>query len=50
MPYPASERIYHVMYAPAGPWEPRGMNATDWKSLRDAVEDTIVSSGQTLYL
>ena len=50
MPYPASERIYHVMYAPAGPWEPRGMNAIDWKSLGDAVEDTIVSSGQTLYL
>src|SRR4051812_2280087 len=31
LPYPAANRLYHVMYAPPGPYEPGGMSALDWK-------------------
>jgi putative ABC transport system permease protein len=50
LPYPTAQRVYHLRYAPVGPWEPRGMTAIDWKSLEDVVEDSITSSGETLYL
>lgn len=50
VPYPTAQRVYHVRYAPIGPWEPRGMTAIDWKSLSDVVEDTITSSGVTFHL
>jgi putative ABC transport system permease protein len=42
--------VYHLMYAPAGPYEPRGMTAIDWKLLEDVVADSITSSGVTFYL
>lgn len=50
VPYPTADRVYHLRYAPAGPWEPRGMTGIDWKSLEDVVTDTISSSGTTFYL
>ena len=50
LPYPTAERIYHLRYAPVGPWEPRGMTGIDWKSLEDVVADSITSSGVTFYL
>ena len=33
LPYPTAQRVYHLRYAPVGPWEPRGMTGIDWKSL-----------------
>jgi putative ABC transport system permease protein len=50
LPYDAAERLYHVMYAPPGPWEPRGMTALNWSSVGDVVEHAITSSGDTFYL
>ena len=50
LPYPTAERLYHLRYAPVGPWEPRGMTGIDWKSLEDVVTDCITSSGSTFYL
>jgi len=44
LPYPTAQRVYHLRYAPPGPYEPRGMTAIDWKLLEDVVEDTITSS------
>ena len=49
-PYPNLERLYHVMYAPPGPVEPRGMSAIDWSAARDVVEHTITTSGQIYYI
>ncbi|MCW5556497.1 MAG: ABC transporter permease [Verrucomicrobiae bacterium] len=49
LPYPTADRVYHVMYAPPGPYEPRGMTEIDWKSLDDVVEDTISPSSATFY-
>jgi predicted permease len=49
LPYVDPDRIYHVMYAPPGPWEPGGMTALDWKSVEDVVEFPIVSAGDTFY-
>lgn len=50
LPYPTSDRLYHVMYAPPGPYEPQGMTAIDWKLLEDVVEDAITQSGATFYV
>ncbi|MBI4626656.1 MAG: ABC transporter permease, partial [Verrucomicrobia bacterium] len=50
LPYPSAHRLHHVMYAPPGPAEPRGMTALDWQSLSDVVEDVIATSGETFYL
>jgi putative ABC transport system permease protein len=50
LPYPNSDRLYHVMYAPPGPWEPRGMTGLDWTSVQDVVEFPIGSSGESFYL
>ena len=37
LPYPQADRLYHVRYAPPGPWEPRGLSGFDWTSVRDVV-------------
>lgn len=50
VPYPAADRLYHVRYAPPGPWEPRGMSGLDWTSARDVVEFPIASAGESFYL
>src|SRR5687768_1196022 len=38
LPFPDADRLYHVMYAPPGPWEPGGMSALDWRTVDDVVE------------
>jgi predicted permease len=50
LPYSAADRLYHVMYAPPGPWEPRNMTALDWRSLQDVVEFPITTLSETFYL
>jgi putative ABC transport system permease protein len=50
LPYGASDRLFHVMYAPPGPWEPAGMSGLDWKSVDDVVEYPIAASGEELTL
>jgi hypothetical protein len=50
LPYPTAQHVYHLRYAPVGPWEPSSMTGIDWKSLDDVVADSITSSGVTLYL
>src|SRR4030095_15705585 len=42
--YPAANRLYHVMYAPPGPWEPGGMGSLDWKAVSDVGEFPILVS------
>ena len=46
LPYPEADRLYHVMYAPPGPWEPHGMTGLDWTSVEDVVEFPIAASGE----
>jgi predicted permease len=50
LPYPAGERVYHVMYAPPGPWEPTNLSRLDWTTVNDVVEFPIVSAAETLHL
>ena len=50
LPYDHADRLYHVMYAPPGPWEPGRMEALDWTTVRDVVEFPITASGATFYL
>jgi predicted permease len=50
LPYPASDRVYHVMYAPPGPWEPRGLSGMDWASVSDIVEYPLASSADTFFM
>jgi len=50
VPYPDARRLYHVMYAPPGPWEPGGLSAMDWAALNDVVEFPVATSQATLYL
>ena len=50
LPYPESDRLYHVRYAPPGPWEPSGITALDWTSVADVVESPISASGESFYL
>ena len=50
LPYPAADRVYHVMYAPPGPWEPRGLSEMDWASVNDIVEYPLASAGDTFFL
>ena len=45
LPFPESNRLYHLRYAPPGPYEPRGMNEIDWVALGDVVEATVISGG-----
>jgi putative ABC transport system permease protein len=44
LPYPDARRLYHVRYAPPGPWEPAGMTALDWTSVADVVAYPIAPS------
>ncbi len=50
LPYPAAHRLYHVIYAPQGQPEPRGMSALDWKALSDVVEVADNSAVTRFYL
>ena len=50
VPYPDARRIYHLRYAPPGPYEPRGMNDIDWTGLTDVVDAAIIGSGAAFYL
>ena len=50
LPYPAVDRLYHLRYAPPGPWEPRGMTDLDWASVQDVVEFPIAAAGESFYL
>ena len=50
LPYPNADRLYHVRYAPPGPWEPRGMTALPWTTVADVVESVIASAGDSFYL
>jgi putative ABC transport system permease protein len=38
LPYPAAERLYHVVYAMPGQPEPRGMALIDWPSVAAVVD------------
>jgi predicted permease len=49
-PYPAADRLYHVMYAPPGPWEPAGLSGLDWSALSDVVEYSIKATGDTMFV
>ena len=50
LPYPASDRLYHVQYAPPGPWEPAGLSGFDWSSVSDLVEHPITTRGDQMYV
>jgi predicted permease len=50
LPYPAADRLFHVRYAPPGPWEPSGMTGLDWTSVQDVVEFPIASTSESFYL
>jgi len=50
LPFPDAGRLFHVMYAPPGPVEPRGMSAFPWSSVTEVVEHVITTAGETLYL
>src|SRR5690349_21747685 len=50
LPFPGADRLYHVRYAPPGPYEPRGLAAIDWKALRDVVETPIATGGESFYI
>ena len=50
LPYPEGQRLYHVMYAPPGPYEPRGMTALDWNTLSDVVDATVTTGGDAYFL
>jgi predicted permease len=49
LPYPEADRLYHVMYAPPGPWEPANLSALDWTALDDVVEHVITTTSETFY-
>jgi putative ABC transport system permease protein len=50
LPYPDGKRLHHVMYAPPGPYEPRGMTAIDWNGLNDVVDATVISGGESYFV
>ena len=50
LPYPAGDRVYHVMYAPPGPWEPNNLHRFDWASARDLIEFPLVTAADTFLL
>jgi predicted permease len=50
LPYGSADRLYHVMYAPPGPWEPRGMSGLDWTSVRDVIDQPIAALSDGLNL
>jgi len=50
LPYPAANRLYHVLYARDGERPPQGLAALDWTSLQDVVEVAMASDPDVLYL
>jgi predicted permease len=50
LPYPFSDRVFHVMYAPPGPWEPNNLQELDWSAVGDVIEYPLVSGAVTLNL
>src|SRR5262245_22236882 len=50
MPYPAANRLYHVLYAPIGQPEPRGLTTFDWKALGEVVEFADASTIARFYI
>src|SRR4026209_2806722 len=50
LPYPAADRVYHVMYAPPGPWEPRGLSGMDWSSVGDIVEYPLATPADPFFV
>lgn len=50
LPYDDAERLFHVRYAPPGPWEPRGVSTLDWAALEDVIASPIATRGETFYL
>jgi hypothetical protein len=50
LPFPAANRLYHVIYAPTGVPEPRSVATLDWQSLGDVVEAADASSLARFYL
>lgn len=50
LPYERSEHLYHVRYAPPGPWEPSGLSRLDWSAIGDVVEMPITAAGDTFYV
>lgn len=50
LPYAGADRLYNVMYAPPGPWEPGNVQALDWRSVGDVVEFPVTAVGDTFYV
>ena len=50
MPFPAANRLYHVIYTVPGVPEPRGVATLDWKSLSDVVEVADASTLARFYI
>ena len=50
LPYAAVERLYHLRYAPPGPWEPSGMTGLDWSSVQDVVDYPIAALSDTFVI
>jgi len=50
LPYPAAGRLYHVHYAPPGPYEPDNVSTIDWTRLQDVIEYPVAARGETFYL
>lgn len=46
----APERLFHVRYAPPGPWEPAGLSAMNWDDVRDVVQFPVTAASETYYL
>ncbi len=50
MPFPAADRLYHVIYTTPGVREPSGVATLDWKSLSDVVEAPDASQLTRFYI
>jgi putative ABC transport system permease protein len=50
LPYPAAERLYDVRYGAPGQSQPREMEALDWASLGDVIEQPIAWDLDAFYL
>jgi putative ABC transport system permease protein len=50
LPFPAANRLYHVIYVPTGVPEPRSVATLDWQSLGDVVEAADASTLARFYL
>ena len=50
LPFPAADRLYHVIYARPGQPEPRGMALIDWQSLDEVVDVADTSAPARFHL